>query len=106
MDEHRGSEATANPCTAATIGLSKPFSAANKRICGLSPGPGGFFTKSSRSLPAVKESPAPWISTTRVASSFAAVSRASARRAYMAVVIAFFFPGRLSCTLRMLPDRS
>src|SRR6266481_2051498 len=103
---HERGKPVATPCTAATIGLSKPFSAANKRICGLSPGPGGFFTKSSRSLPAVKESPAPWISTTRVASSFAAVSRVSASATYMAVVIAFFFPGRLSCTLRMLPDRS
>ncbi len=97
---------TATPCTAATIGLSKPFSAANKRICGLSPGPGGFLAKSSRSLPAVNESPAPWRSRTRVPSSFAAVSRTSARATYMAEVIAFFFAGRLNCTLRTLPDRS
>jgi len=31
---------------------------------------------------------------------------ASASATYMAVVIAFFFAGRFSCTLRMLPDRS
>ncbi len=80
--------------------------AANKRICGLSPGPGGFLAKSSRSLPAVNESPAPWRSRTRVPSSFAAVSRTSARATYMAEVIAFFFAGRLNCTLTTLPDRS
>src|SRR5260370_34189855 len=77
-----------------------------KGDCGLSPGPIGFLRKSSRSLPAQKESPAPCQSTTRTLSSFAALLRRSALVMYIADVIAFFLDGRLHCTRRMLPERS
>src|ERR1700730_18443499 len=53
----------AAPCTATTRGLSKFVSALSRQDCGLSPGPGGFLIKSSRSLPAQNESPAPCQST-------------------------------------------
>ncbi len=96
----------AAPCTAATSGLSKSSSAAISRACAESPGPGGFLRKSSMSLPAQKESPAPCQSTTRVRSSLAASLKTSARNAYMLNVIAFFFAGRFNCTRRMLPDCS
>ena len=52
--------------------------------------------KSSRSLPALNESPAPCQSTTRVPSSFAASSSSSAMVLYMLDVSAFFFAGRFS----------
>src|SRR5258707_6816254 len=97
---------TAAPCTAATIGLSKLISALIKRACGLSPGPGGFFKKSPTSLPAQNESPAPCQSTTRISSSFAALSNKSARVMYMADVIAFFDAGRFSWTRNTLSERS
>src|SRR2546427_4933701 len=96
----------AAPCTAATSGFVKVISASFKRACGLPPGPGGFFTKSSRSLPAVNASPAPCQSTTRVRSSFAAPSSKSAMVPYMLEVSAFFFAGRFSWIRRMLPERS
>src|SRR6266850_684951 len=96
----------AKPCTAATIGLSKAMKASIKRDCGLSPGPIGFLRKSSRSLPAQKESPAPCQSTTRVRSSWAASLKMSARVTYMPDVIAFFLVGRFNWTRRMLPARS
>src|SRR5438046_3156289 len=96
----------AAPCTAAMSGFVKVISASFKRACGLPPGPGGFFTKSSRSLPAVNESPAPCQSTTRVRSSFAAPSSKSTMVPYMLEVSAFFFAGRLSWIRRMLPERS
>src|SRR6266850_1553314 len=96
----------AAPCTAATSGFGKPNSASFKRACGLPPGPGGFFMKSSRSLPAVNASPAPCQSTTRVRSSFAAPSSKSAMVPYMLEVSAFFFAGRFSWIRRMLPERS
>src|SRR5258706_2638190 len=96
----------AAPCTAATNGLSKRISASINRAWGLGPGPGGFLMKSSRSLPAQNESPAPCQRTTRVRSSPAAPSSRSAMVAYMLDVIAFFFSGRFSRTSRMLPKRS
>src|SRR6266545_7947191 len=47
----------ATPCTAAISGLSKLSNALASCACGLSPGPGGFFRKSSKPLPAENESP-------------------------------------------------
>src|ERR1700741_5287653 len=96
----------AAPCTAATRGFPKLISAATKRSCALSPGLGGCCRKSSRSLPAVKASPAPCTPPTRFASSLAAASSCSASVKYMFVVIAFFFAGRLSCRRSPLPQRS
>src|SRR3984957_18874062 len=63
---------TAAPCTAATSGLLKLISASAKRACGLPAAFGGFFSKSPRSLPAVKESPAPCNTTTRSSSCLSA----------------------------------
>src|ERR1700722_2035474 len=74
--------------------------------CGLSPGPGGFFAKSSRSFPAVNESPAPCKSTTLMRSSLPASLRRSAKPVYMFAVIAFFLAGRLNSIRSMLPDLS
>src|SRR6185295_9207953 len=96
----------AEPWTAATIGLSKLTNASINRACGMSPDAGGFFRKSTTSLPAQKESPAPCQSTARTCSSFAAALRSSARVTYMATVIAFFFSGRFNWIRRMLPERS
>src|SRR5712671_4980100 len=96
----------AAPCTAATIGLSKFRNADIKVACGLSPGPGGFFRKSSMSLPAQKESPAPCQRTTRMPSSCKALFSRSANVRYMLDVIAFFLAGRFNMTRKMLPDRS
>src|SRR5882757_1676641 len=62
--------------------------------------------KSSRSFPALNESPAPCSSTTLISSSVAAASTSSATVAYMAEVSAFFLAGRLNCTCRMLSERS
>ena len=45
--------------------IHSPFGSRVNRAWGLSPGPGGFLMKSSRSLPALNESPAPCQSTTR-----------------------------------------
>src|SRR5258705_4323456 len=92
-----------SPWPAATTGLSKLTSASISRACGDSPGPGGFFRKSSISLPAQKESPAPCQRTTRVFSSFAASLKMLARATYRADVIAFRLVGRFNCTRRMLP---
>src|ERR1700760_1894066 len=97
---------TAAPCTAAISGLSKLISAFIRRACGLSPCPGGFFRKSSTSLPAVNESPAPSQITTRIRSSFTASLKRSARESYMAEVIAFFLAGRFNVTRKMLPESS
>src|SRR5258708_16386936 len=96
----------AAPCTAATMGLSKLISALIKRDWGLSLGPMGFLRKSSRSLPAQKESPAPCQSTTRTLSSLAVVLNRSAMGLYIAKVMAFFLAGRLNWTRRILPERS
>src|SRR6266849_8357309 len=93
----------AAPWTATTIGLSKLMNAFIRPACGDSPGPGGFLRKSSISLPAQNESPAPCQSTTRVFSSFATSLKMPARATYMADVIAFRFVGRLNWTRRMLP---
>src|SRR5258705_11217123 len=93
----------AAPWTATTNGLSKLTNAFMRPGCGDSPGPGGFLRKSSISLPAQNESPAPCQSTTRVFSSFAASLKMPARVTYMADVIAFRFVGRLNWTRRMLP---
>src|SRR5258708_5549822 len=93
----------AAPWTATTIGLSKLISASISRACGDSPAPGGFFRKSSISLPAQNESPAPCQRMTRVFSSFAASLKMAARATYMADVIALRFAGRFNWTRRMLP---
>src|SRR5713101_1585937 len=96
----------AAPCTAATSGFSKLINAWINCACGLSPGAGGFFIKSSISLPALNEFPAACQSTTRIWSSFAAPLNNSAMVMYMLEVIAFFFVGRFSWMLRMFPERS
>src|SRR4029077_12642680 len=96
----------AAPWTAATNGLSKLTNAFIRRDCGDSPGPGGFFRKSSISLPAQNESPAPCQMTTRVFSSFAASLKMSASATYIADVIAFRFAGRFNWTRSILPVRS
>src|SRR5260221_6331953 len=93
----------AAPWTATTTGLSKLTNASMRPACGDSPGPGGFLRKSSISLPAQNESPAPCQSTTRVFSSFAASLRMPAGATSMADVIAFRLVGRLNWTRRMLP---
>jgi len=93
----------AAPRTAATNGLSKSTNASMRPACGDSPGPGGFLRKSSISLPAQNESPAPCQTTIRVLSSFAASLKMRARATYMADVIAFRFVGRFNWTRRMLP---
>src|ERR1700688_3935111 len=96
----------AAPWTATTTGLSKWTNTFMRPACGDSPGPGGFLRKSSISLPAQNESPAPCQSTTRVLSSFAALLKMPARATYMADVIAFRFVGRLNWMRRMLPTCS
>src|SRR5882757_5247870 len=96
----------AAPWTAATNGLLKLNSAFISRACGDFPGPGGFFKKSSISLPAQNESPAPCHSTTRVDASLAASLKISARPTYMPDVIAFFRDGRFNSTRRMPSERS
>src|SRR5216684_373758 len=93
----------AAPWTAATNGLSKLTNTFMRPACGDSPGPGGFLRKSSISLPAQNESPAPCQRTTRVFSSFAASLKMLARDRYMADVIAFRFVGRFNWTRKMLP---
>src|SRR5216684_597258 len=96
----------AAPWTATTNGLSKLMNAFIRPACGDSPGPGGFLRKSSISLPAQNESPAPCQSTTRVFSSFATSLKMPARATYMADVIAFRFVGRFNWIRRTLPVRS
>src|SRR5260370_37444743 len=93
----------AAPWTATTTGLSKLTNAFMRRACGGSTGHGGFLRKSSISLPAQNESPAPCQSTTRVFSSFAASLKIPARATYMADVIAFRFVGRFNWMRKMLP---
>src|SRR5216684_7856004 len=93
----------AAPWTAATNGLSKLTNAFMRPACGDSPGPGGFLRKSSISLPAQNESPAPCQRTTRVFWSFAASLKSPARATYMADVIAFRFVGRFNWIRMMLP---
>src|SRR6266446_866164 len=93
----------AAPWTAATNGLSRLTNAFMRPACGDSPGPGGFLRKSSISLPAQNESPAPCQRTTRVFSSFAASLKMPARATYMADVIALRFVGRFNWTRRMPP---
>src|SRR6266403_678420 len=96
----------ATPFTAAISGLSKFSNAFASRACGLSPGPGGCFRKSSMSLPAENESPAPSHNTTSTPSSFAASFRISAMLRYMLEVIAFFLAGRFNVTRKTAPERS
>src|SRR6266849_5315656 len=96
----------AAPWTATTNGLSKLTNAFMRPACGDSPGPGGFFRKSSISLPAQNESPAPCQSTTRVDASVDASLRISARSMYIADVIAFLRDGRFNSTRRMPSERS
>src|SRR5262245_45311631 len=88
------------------MGFWKAMKALIRRACGDSPGPGGFFRKSSTSLPAEKESPAPCQSTTRIASSLSAAVKISASSTYMLPVRAFFRSGRFNCTRRIASERS
>src|SRR6266436_1383893 len=96
----------AAPWTATTIGLSKLTNAFMRPACGDSPGPGGFLRKSSISLPAQNESPAPCQRTTCMLSSSATWLKMRARVTYMADVIAFRLVGRFNCTRKMLPTFS
>src|SRR6202522_1492826 len=93
----------AAPWTAATIGLSKSTNAFINRACGESPAPGGLFRKSSISLPAQNESPAPCQSATSVRSSLAASMKTSARVTYMLAVIAFRLAGLFN-SMRRTPS--
>src|SRR5882672_5471298 len=77
-----------------------------RRCCGLSSAAGGCFRKSLMSLPAVNEPPTPCTSTTRMASSLTASLSRSASVAYMLIISAFFFAGRLNETSRTVPERS
>src|SRR5438128_3120519 len=85
----------AGPPTAATIGFCSAGSTSKKRQLG-DLAPGGRLRKSERSLPAVKQSLAPWISTLRTPGSASAAASASAICTYISVVIAFFFSSRAS----------
>src|SRR4051812_33939777 len=86
---------TAGPPTAATIGFDSDGRTSKKRQLG-DFAPGGRCRKSERSLPAVKQSAAPWRSTTRTSRAASAAASASAICADISVVMAFFFSGRAS----------
>src|SRR5437762_665179 len=86
---------TAGPPTAATIGLESAGSTSKKRQLG-DWAPGGRLRKSDRSLPAVKQSLAPWIRTARTSRSASAAASASAICTYISVVMAFFLSSRAS----------
>ena len=77
---------TAAPFTAASSGLPKVAMPRRNRDTGLVSVSGGRSRKSFRSLPAVKQSRAPWISTTRTAASPSAAASASAIAPYIAWV--------------------
>src|SRR5258708_20255280 len=79
----------AGPPTAATIGFCSVGKVSKKRQLGDFV-PGGRFKKSDRSLPAVKQSLLPWISTLRTPGSASAAASASAICTYISAVIAFF----------------
>src|SRR6267142_2187629 len=71
--------------------------------------PIGRLRKSGRSLPAVKQSLAPWISTARTSRSASAAASASAICTYISVVIAFFLSSRASsmrATLSLVSART
>jgi len=100
---------TARPRTAATAGLSRSAKALRKSNTGICAGccpcdPRAM--KSAMSLPAEKLSPWPLKTSTRTASSVRARTVASASTAYMAWVMAFFFSGRASVTVRTPPASS
>src|SRR5262245_66585847 len=82
------------------------MNASIRLACGLSPGPGGFFRKSSTSLPAENASPAAYQSTTRTPLSAAASLKMPASVVYMAAVRAFFLAGRFNSTDKMQAERT
>src|SRR5260221_872466 len=88
----------AGPPTAATIGFCSVGKVSKKRQLGDFV-PGGRFRKSDRSLPAVKQSLLPWISTLRTPGSASAAASASAICTYISVVIAFFLSSLASSML-------
>src|SRR5690606_9119075 len=98
---------TACPCTAATIGFSALITTSRKRpTCrGPSKAPADWAAKSLMSLPAEKKSPVDVNSTTRMSSFVCASVTASAIAPYMALVMAFFFSGRLNRISRTAPSR-
>src|SRR6266850_1720320 len=99
---------TAGPPTAATIGFCSAGRISKKRQLG-DFAPIGRLRKSCRSLPAVKQSLAPWISTARTARSASAAASASAICTYISVVIAFFLSSRASsmrATLSLVSART
>src|SRR5882672_6547360 len=85
----------AGPPTAATMGFESAGSTSKKRQLGDFV-PGGRLRKSDRSLPAVKQSRLPWMSTARASRSASAAASASAICTYISVVIAFFLSSRAS----------
>src|SRR6266850_418787 len=99
---------TAGPPTAATTGFSSAGSTSNTRKAGDCT-PGSRFRKFEMSLPAVKQSLLPWISTARTSRLAAAAASASAICAYISVVIAFFLSSRASsmrATLSLVSART
>ena len=84
----------AAPLTAAITGFSHSSKANMNWNTGEVVSRGGAFMKSSKSLPDVKISGCPWISTARTAASVCAARSASAMAWYMSEVMAFFFSGR------------
>ena len=90
-------------------GLSKLTSAFDQAATGaVVTVPGGLLRKSTRSLPAQNESPAPCQSTTRYRLVLrGGVEQSSARVSYIAEVIGVLLsPARFSWTRKMLPERS
>src|SRR5439155_4055122 len=86
---------TAGPPTAATTGFASTGSSSKKRQLG-DFAPIGRLRKSCRSLPAVKQSLAPWIRMARTSRLASAAASASAICTYISVVIAFFLSSRAS----------
>src|SRR5205085_8123238 len=68
--------------------------------------PIGRLRKSCRSLPAVKQSFAPWIRIARTSRLASAAASASAICTYISVVIAFFFSSRASSMRKILSRAS
>src|SRR5712671_1709534 len=86
---------TAGPPTAATTGFSIVGRSSKKRQLGDFM-PGVRLRKSARSLPAVKQSLLPWISTARTSRLACAAASASAICTYISAVSAFFLSSRAS----------
>src|SRR5437868_1897942 len=94
---------TAGPPTAATTGFSITGRSSKKRQLG-DLAPIGRLRKSCRSLPAVKQSFAPWIRIARTSRLASAAASASAICTYISVVIAFFLSSRAS-SMRVILSR-